>query len=1365
MVDAANLLHAGTNADILPKGDSARQAIDSLRGYVYQALAAAIAWVDIDDKERLFLEVAEDYATMANEVLEAVQVKDTRSSGSVTLSSRSVHSAVKTFVELTYQNPNLQVELHFFTTSQIGKERRVVDRPAGVAGLKYWGKVAAGADPLPLRTILQGAKFPESVRVFCRDRSDAELRRDLFERIHWDCGRGDSSTLRQELEARLVVIGRDRFSLPAQEAPQLADHLIYQILRKTILQNPMDRCLTRADLYSLIDGVTRISMQRSDVAALAKIVSNPESLSRSLGTAAPIAMSEMGWLIDGNSLPLRQGMISRPVTESEIASALGNHGVCVLVAGSGLGKSVVSRAIAAARAGNYFIADCRHIGIDETRYRLGMLFARIGGLPPSMLILEDLNHLGDARIAIPLARVIEASRRRNREVIITCYRKPDVTALAEISLDQGCFVKCSYFSEEETREVIRQRGGSPDTWGRLAHITGGGGHPQLTHAFVLGVAARGWPINEFDSVIGRGLSSEDTDNTRLVARRSLKSSLPGEARRLLYRLSLTSARFSRPLALTLGQLAPEIPVTGECIDQLIGPWIEDVGSGLYRVSPLVSNLGSEMLHADEQEHIHQTIAVQKLNQHEIDPSELNAIMNHAIAGKSGQSLVKLALGVLQDDLDPPKLAILAEQFLLLRLSRTDVPLYPSDLSVSAALRAAQFRLVMASEKRSRISDVNSALFDEISSMPEGESKNVMQARAILTVLGTAGVANYLEDWVPLLVRLKAIARTNEYLEEFVAHAAGSVDETGRNLFGVLFGIGTTNLVSVERLENVISQLAELDPVDRDLLLTPVNRIFSDYALFVHGPYTCQNRADFDPEDAVIRYQRMAKNTRSWGIRSLSLQCSVAAATVLDKYKSDKEGALLAIEEAVTAMGDDLILERAKARIYFCHGEYTRSLEIFRVIGDQVAHDDPVERAYTLREAAISAAQCGEWSKSENWFLEAQTAADQAPGIDMKTLALGLGADSAAAALEAGNVARAITRLSESVSALTDIDPEATLRAAYCHRLIRHTVLWMHSRVEKNAVMVSGQPIQLEPGTCSNPEPLPAIREHPLGPLDIGWYLLAEAETSAGVDAGIKECLDKRLPQGPIPHMEFRLRLRVIQRDIENLDVVGFSAHFMPYVESAAYSLSSAHRLMKEGSLIEPERGQVPPLDRNEPFDSVVEGVAMGVMMACSICIAFEKRPEKLHQLEHLMHRQLSDSFPGKTLFDHWNGKPNSLGEGMRVIATTIKTLLQQQHVKPYDFWLGGLYFFEWIDQSPFKDALIRRLATWLRCGWKHITAEQGFCLSLPRYNVPRIEAILAQPTNDRRFIAALLFASTDAMGINLEATHRNHLKAVAAGKE
>ena len=159
-----NLFNAGASAQIVPEADNARQAVSALRGYAYQVLATTLAWIDLDEQSRLFLEVAEDYATIANRALDIVQVKDTGPSAPVTLNSPSVRNAVGSFVDLVERNPDVQIELRFLTTSEIGRERAVADRPEGIAGLIYWKKAASGADVSPLRELLQSENFPDSVR-------------------------------------------------------------------------------------------------------------------------------------------------------------------------------------------------------------------------------------------------------------------------------------------------------------------------------------------------------------------------------------------------------------------------------------------------------------------------------------------------------------------------------------------------------------------------------------------------------------------------------------------------------------------------------------------------------------------------------------------------------------------------------------------------------------------------------------------------------------------------------------------------------------------------------------------------------------------------------------------------------------------------------------------------------------------------------------------------------------------------------------------------------------------------------------------------------------------------------------------------
>lgn len=595
------LFTSGTDG-LIPQGDVARQAVDSLRGYAYQVTVAALAWLDIEATSRIFLEVAEDYAVVAKDAIEAVQVKDTQASTNVTLNTESVRDAIFNFVTLTALNHATDVRLRYFTTSDIGMEKALQERPGGVSGLLYWRSAAKGADVRPLREILDSDKFPEAVREFVRCRGDDELRRDLLRKIHWDCGRPDLASLRKEFQERLVVVGRDTFGIPAPDAMRISNLLIHHVLEKSIATPPAHRVLTRADLISVIDSASRVSVPIAVVDIFAHVSAG--LMTQMLGGSSaglPVALGLPVWLVDGSDLPASKRAVPRPEVEDGIENRLRALGACFVIGASGVGKSSVSRSVAERVGDGYVLVDFRNAGPEETQRRLDALLSRLGGMRAQLIILEDLNQFNDSSLAVLTARVFEALSRRDIAVIVTSYAVPTPKSLFNIGQGPDLTIDCPYFSEEESGNLVALHGGDPKIWGKLAHVSGAFGHPQLVHAFIAGMAARGWPRSEIQAIIVAGLSTGDIAAEREAARRSLISVLPEGARNLLYRLSLTIGGFSRTAALSIATAPPPISQAGEALDALIGPWVETMGRDSYRVSPLATRSGKEMLAPEQQQ--------------------------------------------------------------------------------------------------------------------------------------------------------------------------------------------------------------------------------------------------------------------------------------------------------------------------------------------------------------------------------------------------------------------------------------------------------------------------------------------------------------------------------------------------------------------------------------------------------------------------------------------------------------------------------------------------------------------------------------------------------------------------------------------
>ena len=469
MPDGSPLTSARRTTSAPPVGDPARQAVPSLGGYAYQALAATLAWTHVDKTSRLYLEVAEDYALLATDALRAVQVKHTKASQSVTLNSASVRDAIASFVDLVARNSDARVHLRFLTTSDIGRERRIADRQHGMPGLRYWHEAARRhrTDVTPLRKLLESERFPESVRAYVSARDDSALRRELLQRIVWDCGQPDFQTLRLELEERLVVLGREQFGLSSEESRSLTDGLVYRVLEACTRSTPAQRCLTLAELYSAIDAATLVSIPRGSADILYRIVSDlPLSLVRTVHAGAHPSIADINWLIEGSTLPVPRGLLDRVALESAAARALDSFGALVLVGGSGLGKSILARRIGSARGGAFSIVEFRDFDVDETRFYLDVVFPRIGAGRHSLLVFDDLNHIEDTRVGLSLARTLEASRRHACEVIVTSYRRPSPQKLTQLDLTRGCVVECPYLSEAEVAHLVSANGGDPKIWAR-----------------------------------------------------------------------------------------------------------------------------------------------------------------------------------------------------------------------------------------------------------------------------------------------------------------------------------------------------------------------------------------------------------------------------------------------------------------------------------------------------------------------------------------------------------------------------------------------------------------------------------------------------------------------------------------------------------------------------------------------------------------------------------------------------------------------------------------------------------------------------------------------------------------------------------
>ena len=411
-------------------------------------------------------------------------------------------------------------------------------------------------------------------------------------------------------------------------------------------------------------------------------------------------------------------------------------------------------------------------------------------------MLEDLNSIEDPTVRTSLAQVIEAAHRHDIRVLISCYRTPSVTTLNGLGLDSGCVVECPHFYQEETNALVERVGGDPDIWGQIAHIAGGNGHPQLTHAFVVGMAIKHWPKDAITQVISRGFTSPDLETAREAARVNLINALPEPVRDLLYRLSIPIGFFKRSLAVEIGNVQTSIPRAGECFDKLVGQWIEVGTTDRYRLSPLARGFGREMLASEEQRQVHRMIAAHMLRESTIDATDIDSILVHGLAGDSQNSLWRLTH--LVNTVDNETLEKLGKHLIAFHLLDTSKPIYPKDLPTSVMLRMAQLRLIAESDAPEKVADVANALLRETTAVHGEFAGPYLETAVLSAVLNSLSIANHIEGWIGLLSRFRRLVIANP-------DAAPSLTEkhpdTGSTT-AALFNIGIARLDSVRKLETI-----------------------------------------------------------------------------------------------------------------------------------------------------------------------------------------------------------------------------------------------------------------------------------------------------------------------------------------------------------------------------------------------------------------------------------------------------------------------------------------------------------------------------------------------------------------------------------
>jgi hypothetical protein len=137
-----------------------------------------------------------------------------------------------------------------------------------------------------------------------------------------------------------------------------------------------------------------------------------------------------------------------------------------------------------------------------------------------------------------------------------------------------------------------------------------------------------WTVDELIPI----LKGDPLEEIRAETRRKIFHLLRDEnLGALLYRLSLITTSFGRDLVRAVAAVPPSIQRSAELFAELTGPWVSNLGSDRFEVSPLLSNAGQNTLDPEVQRQNHLSIVSHYLRRRSITSTQVFQIITHLMA--------------------------------------------------------------------------------------------------------------------------------------------------------------------------------------------------------------------------------------------------------------------------------------------------------------------------------------------------------------------------------------------------------------------------------------------------------------------------------------------------------------------------------------------------------------------------------------------------------------------------------------------------------------------------------------------------------------------------------------------------------------
>lgn len=996
--------------------DPARQAHDTIRGYVFQILRSILVWIDLYGDEQLFLEGAEDLDRINSAEATIEQDKDTAGSGNITLRTPSVVQAINNFWSHRTRNPGVTIRFRYVTTSGIGVEQGA---PFGVGqeGLALWNALRSsdykGESDSQIRLIadflLREGNLSREVKQLFKEASPSELLTNIISPIEWLAGQQDGDALVRRIKDCLVTHGA-KSSIPPADS-ELAFDALYTAAFDAA-QKKDGAPLTRAQFLRIFASATGIQVPKQDLLALMHAAMSP--------VRAYITEQAKPLVFEAPPL-LPRPYFRRKVLEKKIEEGL-LAGPVLLHGSTGSGKTLNAASTFAGRDPLWLTL--RDLAPAEVKTRLiaAAEQLQIDGVA-RILVVDDLDGLSDPRpIEAALRTLWHRQSALGGHLIITADRPLPERLAQAVQVEPTREFQMQPFDADEIEAFLREAGCPEESaalWTKVIELSTLG-HPQLVSARVRSLRTNAFPEPEASDLLG---TQHDADRIKFEARR-LIAELPEGARELLLRASLMTGRLSRQRLMAVGRLQEAISEPGVAIDIIAGPWLEMFDDREFRVSPLARGAADQLRDQGWIKKMHGQLAWIYLLDRRVSPWDISAILMHCyIAGTAGP-LVYVTQGMFSAS-DEVWTAVgeACSFYTALGLNAGDELPFKKPVDVFL-FRVLQYRIAAETNPDTAIR-LAARIEEEFASAPKDSphlSFRLLYLGQFLSVLKVPyPIATIVDRALEFFDVAKALkAETADRSAKLGPEADRELFTEGYEAFASLHLF--SHIKDIDEFVALLEALKAREPEQARALLNPndlpdsmshvlIERLWLTQHNMEHSHWSSfqeKLRAGFD-----FSVQVGAKNM----IRAI-------APVLLRTIDENLEDAVRAVAEAGQigpAVGDDPIYLCALANVVNSAGDYPKAKEIWKeALPRWPDAENDIGCAFAHRTAAIASGRHGEWLDAANYFDTAKRLVKEG---SRPTFEIGLTVDAALARFMAGQRAKAVTAFGLVLEALAPLQAD------------------------------------------------------------------------------------------------------------------------------------------------------------------------------------------------------------------------------------------------------------------------------------------------------------------------------------------------------